>query len=392
MTATRPSPTASTRAVWRASASPGGLIGLLALFVCLSIAAFLLWRVLPDQDSPGLQAVLVVFIAVLVAGGVILTYLLYGYFTMSYLLDRQQLIIRWGRSRYSIPLSSIEYVGQASQILEGQRPGTNLPWPGYYLEAYPAFNGVSVRTFATHPLHRQVMICTPEAFYALSPDRPIRFMEELVRLRERVSTPPPEARASNEGAPRAPTFASGHTQQLPSINQFLEPTATSRLGRRIPAPASEPPATPTAAAGARAAARPMSAGRAGRALPAANAPAPTSPDRRPSAPPALWHDRGARILFGGALLLVVGMVIFIFVKLPTLPDRIPLHFNALGQVDRIGQPGEILWLPGIVVSVILANALLALSVQRYDAIAARLLLAGPIVTGLIAWVAVVHLL
>jgi hypothetical protein len=113
---------------------------------------------------------------------------------------------------------------------------------------------------------------------------------------------------------------------------------------------------------------------------------------RLSAPPSILRDRLAQVQLGLAGALVVGMLVFIIWKLPSLPDRIPLHFNALGTVDRIGQPGEILWLPALAGAVFLSNLLLALSVQRYDPFAARLLLAGPIVTAMVAWVAVVNLI
>jgi hypothetical protein len=201
---------AAQRAVWRAAASPGGLIGLLALFACLATAGTLIARLLQGQDTSGVQAVLAVFAVVIAALAAMLAYLLYGYFTLAYVLDRQTLTIRWGFSHAIIPLSRIEYVGPATQLLEGQRPGATVPWPGYYLETYPSPDGIGVRTFATQPLHRQVMVCTADAFYALSPERPIRFMEELVRLRERVASAPAtgERRRLVEPVPQA-------TQPLP---------------------------------------------------------------------------------------------------------------------------------------------------------------------------------
>lgn len=354
------------RSTWRTAASPGGLIGLLGLFICTAVSLFILWRVLPNQDSPGLQAVLVVAVAVTGALGVILAYLLYGYFTMGYGLDRQALTVRWGRSRYTIPLAAIEYVGPATQVLEGQRPGTTLPWPGYYLEVYPVFDGMTVRTFATQPLHRQVMICTTDTLYALSPERPIRFMEELVRFRERVASGAGTAddgagaaTAASGGRPRsAPMPMIDSTQQLPVVSREVIAQRTT-----VRPTANSTPVEASPAAG-----------------------------RRLSAPPDLLADRAIQLLLGLALVVVMSMVVFIFIKLPSLPDRIPLHFNSLRQVDRIGQPGEILWLPGLTIVVIIANTLLALSVQRYDTFAARMLLIGPLVTGLVAWVAVYNLL
>jgi hypothetical protein len=331
------------------------LIGLLGCFGCLAIALYLVWGVVPGQESPGLQAVLAVCAAVAAALAGILAYLLYGYFTMSYALERQTLTVRWGRSRSIIPLEAIDYVGPAAQVLEGQRPGTSLPWPGYYLEVYPVFDDYTVRTFATQPLHRQVMVCAGPTLYALSPERPIRFMEELVRLRERIG------QGSAEAEPAGPMARAGAIATTVADSTQQLPIVTPSRSRR-------------------------------RSTNGSGAAGPATAARRPSAPPALFNDQLARQMLLGGLLLTISMVVFIFIKLPGLPDSIPLHFNALGQVDRIGRPGEILWLPGLTLLVAISNLVLALSIQRYDVFAARLLLAGPLLTGLVAWVAVINLI
>jgi hypothetical protein len=217
--------------------------------------------------------------------------------------------------------------------------------------------GIGVRTFATQPVHRQVAVCTADVVYALSPERPVRFMEELVRLRERVTQPAEAAeRRPRVSAPVAPPEVTG---QLPVVGERPRPTRGPRPAR---------PGQPPAAAG------------------------PVTAAGRLSAPLGALGDATGRSLLGAAALINLAMLGYIFWKLPAQPDRIPLHFNALGQVDRIGQPREILMLWGIALGVVVVNALLALSIQRYDAFAARLLLAGPIVTGLVAWVAVVNLL
>ena len=332
---------------------------MLGCFVCLVVVGFLVTRVLPGQEAPGLRAVLVVLTVVIGALGATMLYLLYGYFTLAYTLDRQALTIRWGWSRYTVPLSAIERVGPALQVLAGYRrqAGASLPWPGYYLETYSLEQNLGIRTFATQPLHRQVVVCTADAYYALSPERPVRFMEELVRLRER--TLPDDLatskRLSDDPAALAMMQA---THQLPIV-------------------------APDAAPRPRRAARP---GVISATVRSANPAA-----RRLSAPPGLLQDAIARTLLACAALINIAMFGYIFWRLPTLPDRVPLHFNALGQVDRIGQPYELLWLPGIVLAVTLVNVLLGLSIQRYDSFASRMLLTGPIITGFVAWVAVVNL-
>ena len=375
MPATRASKPA--RAVWRAAASPGGLIGLLALLTCLAATVFLVLRVLPGQEAPAMRAVLVVFTAVLGALVLTIAYLLYGYFTLAYVVERQALTVRWGWSRYVIPLTAVEYVGPATQVLSG-RAGASVPWPGYYLESYPLPEGGSVRTFATQPLHRQVVVGTAETLYVLSPERPVRFIDEVIRLRERAGSlpdalPPAEApparprrtaaRPDGRGETALPLDA---TQPLPTVRR----AAPAAPRTRTAAPAPVQPAVSMGDTSGRLA----------------------MPGGRLSAPPGMLRDGVARALLALAGLIDLGLVSYIIWKLPFLPDRIPLHFNALGQVDRIGQPREIFVLPLIALGVLAVNALLAWSIQRYDGFAARLLLAGPVMTGLVAWVAAVNLL
>jgi uncharacterized membrane protein len=45
------------------------------------------------------------------------------------------------------------------------------------------------------------------------------------------------------------------------------------------------------------------------------------------------------------LLLLSGMTGYLFLNWSSIPDKIPGHYNAIGQVDRWGSKGELLALP-----------------------------------------------
>lgn len=45
------------------------------------------------------------------------------------------------------------------------------------------------------------------------------------------------------------------------------------------------------------------------------------------------------------LLLLSGMAVYLFLNWSSIPDKIPGHYNAIGQVDRWGNKGELLILP-----------------------------------------------
>jgi uncharacterized membrane protein len=48
-----------------------------------------------------------------------------------------------------------------------------------------------------------------------------------------------------------------------------------------------------------------------------------------------------------SLLLLLGNLAYIIIEWPNLPEKIPGHFNAAGDVDRWGGKGELLLLPAI---------------------------------------------
>lgn len=59
------------------------------------------------------------------------------------------------------------------------------------------------------------------------------------------------------------------------------------------------------------------------------------------------------------LLLLVGMIIFVCIQWNQLPNKIPGHYNAMGEVDRWGSKSEIFLLP--IVSTILYSLFTVLS-------------------------------
>ncbi len=54
------------------------------------------------------------------------------------------------------------------------------------------------------------------------------------------------------------------------------------------------------------------------------------------------YDIAANIL---CLLLLIGIPIYLFINWSNIPDRIPGHYNAMGEVDRMGSKNELLLLP-----------------------------------------------
>ena len=45
------------------------------------------------------------------------------------------------------------------------------------------------------------------------------------------------------------------------------------------------------------------------------------------------------------LVLLVGVVLYLVVNWNTIPDKIPGHYNAAGEIDRVGDKAELVMLP-----------------------------------------------
>lgn len=351
---------------WRSAASPGGLIGILAAIVSLLLAGGTLAVILGKASLPIPMGVvwiaLVTFLAV--AGG--LAYLVYGYLSITYELGEQTLVIGWANRRYVLDLATIQHIGPASEVIQ-ERPERWQPfWPGYYIGTHTGKIG-SVRVVATLPLSRQLLVSTGDRHFAISPERPVLFLEEYGRLRRTLD----EERSGN-----FPTIQEGEgARQLQEAGWTVEfPTLSPRRPEPEKAADQEDQDISIHAPAAR---------RGWFIFPEG-----ISPVLRP----LLLNDPIALGLLGLAVLLNVVMVAYILLQYESIPSSITLHWNVNGFPDRIGSPREVWIIPLITGLVTIANFLLAWSIVTFDRFAARLLLGATCLVQLVAWVALITLI
>lgn len=329
---------------WRPAPSAGSLVGILALLLCLGGVAALVLRAIPTAAGVAVLVGLWLLVALLGIVGTVVAVLLWGYLTLSYRLepaDGGALVLRWAWRSVRIPLAEIEYLGPARQLL-GAAPARRLwPWPGYYLSGLSDEALGRIQLFATLPPRRQVLVCSARGSFGISPDRPSQLMARYQELLEAARGDEP-ARASTSPASTLgdATLDDDEEQAYPILSgtgqrAFRERTAGGSL--------------------------------------------------------SLFQDRPAvaLLLAGGAL--IAAMLWFILLKFDSVPQTLPLHYNATGQPDRIGTPREIFILPLITALVAAANIALAWSVIRFDRFAARLLLSGTCLVQAVAWVALLEL-
>jgi hypothetical protein len=77
-------------------------------------------------------------------------------------------------------------------------------------------------------------------------------------------------------------------------------------------------------------------------------------------------DRPFAAFFGAAAVLDLAIWLYVASRQSVLPDALPIHYNAAGQVDRIGLREQLFILPAIGLLILIVNGCLAYSVNRRE--------------------------
>lgn len=85
-------------------------------------------------------------------------------------------------------------------------------------------------------------------------------------------------------------------------------------------------------------------------------------------------DRLVHVLLVLGLLLNLALFAYVGWRYRALPESLPLHFDSLGQPDRLGMRSEIFKLPAIGLLLFVLNSLVGLAIQRWEKPGAYLLL------------------
>jgi hypothetical protein len=238
-----------------------------------------------------------------------LAYMAWCALTLSYTFQGDNLVLRCGGVRHAVPLAGVTGVVAPGAEMKGKPVavrwrGLTGRVPGYLVGRGHSEQIGPVLSLATSAKGGLVYVQTPGLAYALSPERPLLFVEEMGKRRAE---------------------AEEHVAQV----------------------AEEIDSTP------RVALRGLSAWGHG-----------------------LWADRAARVLMLAALVLCALLFGYMSLVYGSLPEHLPMHWNAQAQVDRIGSPAELLRLPVFALAVWLANVGFGWWAQRRERAATLFLLAG----------------
>jgi hypothetical protein len=167
---------------WKPRRSVGGILGLAVVVILLALAAWLTLTVFRNPIS------LTSFLVVLLIGlslslALWVGYLVYGYFTLRYFLDRNALVIRWAASRHVVPLDQIVSVQRVDDISGWRVKAPRTRWWGYSV-GLGRIDGIGRTIFySTVPFREQVVVTTSSMSYAVSPDDVESFLSDLEACR-----------------------------------------------------------------------------------------------------------------------------------------------------------------------------------------------------------------
>jgi hypothetical protein len=92
-------------------------------------------------------------------------------------------------------------------------------------------------------------------------------------------------------------------------------------------------------------------------------------------------------LLGVGAVVYLALIVYLSLIYTELPAVLPIHFDALGQADRIAEKSDLLTLPAASGIVLGLNALLGGLIYRWDKVAAYLLWGSATVMQLFLWIA-----
>ena len=104
----------------------------------------------------------------------------WGAFNLEYWLDRNALRVRWADTRQVIPLHSIRRIVEGVDEMSS-RPSL-LDWPSPFVRIVEGGQGKRLVRLASVPLDQCLLIETDGGIFAISPDDPVGFLEELQAL------------------------------------------------------------------------------------------------------------------------------------------------------------------------------------------------------------------
>jgi hypothetical protein len=106
----------------------------------------------------------------------------------------------------------------------------------------------------------------------------------------------------------------------------------------------------------------------------------------------IWQDRLGVGLLIASFLIVLALIGLLCYQFPALPRMVPLHFDTLGNPDRLETQGQIFIIPLIGLLALLLNGVLGGLAYRYERMVSYMLWGGSILIQVLLWTAALGIL
>jgi hypothetical protein len=314
------------------------------------------------------------------------SYLLASIATIRYVLGDQALTVRWRHTAHVVPYAAIdEIVYDPNQPASGR--GWELFWPGFYVYSRRLANRV-LRVVATLDAQRRVAILTSGEAIELSPERPVLFLAELDRRRFGVSRGP--VSETHQESPRDSSVPLRMPPRRPP------PSADPRFRPRERRDDTPPERQPQPQDAPRLSQSPPPQDEPFDDLSRTASPVRSTPSRsfpevvvwlRQQFRDQLLGDQLSSTLLAVGVIVPLLMVAFLVNQQAGLPDAIPLHWDANGAVDVVGEPRDLWRFPLMAGVLLVGNTAVATLLIAVDRFLTRLLLAATPVVQVLAFIA-----
>jgi hypothetical protein len=303
---------------------------LTALLVLAGLFAF-------TRLTGGTGAVRIVWLiiaAAALAGAGYVIYLVRGLSTLRYYLGRQALTIEYLGARRTVPYETIIDIVYAPHE---RVPGTGWEryWPGFNVSTRHMVDGLW-HSWATQPPQRRVRVITRTDVVAITPNHPVMFVNALTRRCWSDGDAPAALEAGRIDADAAIEIV---PDVAPAVDRPQIGFAWTVLFRE-----------------------------------------------------RLLGEQFASILLAAGVVLPFLIAGYLYSQYEGVPSAIPLHFDAHGQPDRIGEPRDLWVFPIVAVGILAINTALATFAELFDRFIARLILIATPVFQLLAFIALVRLM
>jgi hypothetical protein len=170
----------------------GRTLHFVMILILVSITAGLVFLI-TRQPVSLLFTVMVVLALLALTLISILAYRLYSLYNANYSIDRERLAIKWGLRVEQIPTSDIEWVRPLT-ALSGPipKPFFRLPGSVLGLRHHPDLGPIE---FLASDDKSLLLVATPRKIFAISPEDPVNFIQEIQRAIEMGSLSPTAPRS-----------------------------------------------------------------------------------------------------------------------------------------------------------------------------------------------------